>query len=94
MSTLFIPFITTFLTKISNFALKTLKLSNNKNMAEIIFPTKLASSNFYGCKEDYYEENLEDFIETLTELKPMVEKMLEDLSSSDEVIRYEYDCWY
>ena len=66
----------------------------DNSMAEIIFPTKLASSNFYGCKEDYYEENLEDFIETLTELKPMVEQMLEDLNSSDEVIRYEYDCWY
>jgi len=66
-----------------------------------IFPTKCSRFNNYGCDEYYYEEgeNLESFIKMLTKLKPMVEQIIKDLNpnldlDSDEVIIYEYDCWY
>lgn len=66
----------------------------DNSKAKEIFSTECASSNFYGCEEDYYDDYLEDFIETLTELKPMVEQMLKDMNNDEDVIRYEYDCWY
>ena len=61
-----------------------------------IFPTKCSPSNNYGCEKHYYEEeyNLDSFFETLSGLKPLVEKILSDLNNDEEVITYEYDCWY
>ena len=60
-----------------------------------IFPTKCFPSNNYGCERDYYDEYLEDFIKTLSDLKPLVEKILEDMNNNGELVtHYEYDCWY